>query len=152
MSSDELTPKQQAIVGKWLLDRAENFDEYMKGIGINAIKRAIGNRIKPTVVISRGGSCPQLQLWKVSVKSTFKNEDWEFGIGERTKRNTIDGRCFLTTVTWDGDVLVEKQEVCNEDPNAVPSTIRRSVNDDGELVAECLVGDVVAKRFFKRVD
>uniref|UniRef100_A0A7E4W050 FABP domain-containing protein n=1 Tax=Panagrellus redivivus TaxID=6233 RepID=A0A7E4W050_PANRE len=149
MSSTELTPKQEAILGSWILDRSVNFDEYLKKIGINAFKRAIARKANPMIIVSIDDDD---ETWKVTVKSAFRKDEWTFVVGERVKQKTIDGRCFWTTATWDGDVLVEIQEVCDEDPSAVPSIIRRYVNRDDFLVAECIAGNVVAKRYYKRVD
>lgn len=117
-----------------------------QGIGIGAFKRAIGNSIKPVVEIELLDD----GIWVVSVKSTFKNETWKFKLGEKMKMKTIDGRIFWVTAYFDGNCLVETQENCGEDKSAIPSTVKRYIKDN-ELVAECIVGNVVAYRYFKRI-
>lgn len=56
-------------------------------IGIGAIKRALGNSTTPIVTISVNED-----LWTVSVKSTFKNDQWQFQLNEKFRQTTIDGK------------------------------------------------------------
>ncbi|KAH7728547.1 fatty acid-binding proteinepidermal-like protein [Aphelenchoides avenae] len=141
-----LTAAQEALLGKWKLESSENFDTYMKEIGIGVMKRTIGNNIKPVMVFSCDG-----ETWCVKVESTFKNDQWQFENGVRTKITTIDGRIFWCTVTISEDgVWTEEQERAEEDKNAIPSTVTRKIVD-GKLIVECKANGVVATRTFHRI-
>ena len=46
---------ESKLVGSWELISSENFDEYMKEIGVNIMQRKIAATIKPNVIISNVG-------------------------------------------------------------------------------------------------
>ncbi|KAK1792906.1 hypothetical protein P4O66_001637 [Electrophorus voltai] len=100
----------------WKLTDSQNFDEYMKALGVGFATRQVGNVTKPTIVISQEGE-------KVVVKtlSTFKNTEISFKLGEDFDETTADDRnvkilLYLifginqSTVTLDGDKLVHVQK------------------------------------------
>ena len=52
---------------------SENFDEYMKAIGVGFAMRKIGGTVKPTYIISQDGN-----NWTIKMQSTFKNSEYTF--------------------------------------------------------------------------
>lgn len=60
----------KAFCATWKLTDSQNFDEYMKALGVGFATRQVGNVTKPTVTISQEGD-------KVAIRtqSTFKNRD-----------------------------------------------------------------------------
>lgn len=66
-----------ALNASWILESSENFDELMKELGVNFILRKAGNMVTPTVIISNEGD-----KWSIKIRSTFKNTDDDFVIGE----------------------------------------------------------------------
>ncbi|KAI7804671.1 fatty acid binding protein 7, brain, a [Triplophysa rosa] len=93
-----------AFCATWKLVDSQNFDEYMKALGVGFATRQVGNVTKPTVVISHEGD-------KVVVKtlSTFKNTEISFKLGEEFDETTADDRHVKSTVTLEGDKLVQIQ-------------------------------------------
>ncbi|XP_056623578.1 fatty acid binding protein 7, brain, a [Triplophysa dalaica] len=93
-----------AFCATWKLVDSQNFDEYMKALGVGFATRQVGNVTKPTVVISHEGD-------KVVVKtlSTFKNTEISFKLGEEFDETTADDRHVKSTVTLEGDKLVHIQ-------------------------------------------
>ncbi len=83
-----------SLVGTWDLDSSENFDEYMKELGMNIflilqlfknmiflmnpiekgvgfILRKAGNSVKIALIIEKNEN-----KWTLNVRSTFKNHDF----------------------------------------------------------------------------
>ncbi|MEQ2207772.1 hypothetical protein XENOCAPTIV_018332 [Xenoophorus captivus] len=84
-----------AFCATWKLVESENFDEYMKALGVGFATRQVGNVTKPTVIISQEGD-------KVVIRtqSTFKNTEITFTLGEEFDETTADDRnckivCFF---------------------------------------------------------
>ncbi|KAG2468756.1 FABP7 protein, partial [Polypterus senegalus] len=94
-----------AFCSTWKLIDSQNFDEYMKALGVGFATRQVGNVTKPTVIISQEGD-------KVVIKtqSTFKNTEISFKLGDEFDENTPDDRHCKSTVTLDGDKLVHVQK------------------------------------------
>uniref|UniRef100_A0A8C7XFA8 Cellular retinoic acid-binding protein 1 n=1 Tax=Oryzias sinensis TaxID=183150 RepID=A0A8C7XFA8_9TELE len=71
----------------WKLVDSQNFDEYMKALGVGFATRQVGNVTKPTIVISQDGD-------KVVVKtqSTFRNTELSAKLGEEFDETTPDDR------------------------------------------------------------
>ncbi|KAJ8396251.1 hypothetical protein AAFF_G00021180 [Aldrovandia affinis] len=84
---------------------SENFDEYMKALGVGFATRQVGNVTKPTVIIGKEGD-------KVVVKtqSTFKNTEISFKLGEEFDESTADDRQCKSVVSLEGDKLVHVQK------------------------------------------
>ncbi|KAI6182135.1 FABP domain-containing protein [Aphelenchoides bicaudatus] len=140
-----LNSAQQQLLGSWKLEHSENFDEYMKEIGIGAIKRALGNSTTPVVTISVNED-----VWTVQVQSTFKNDEWKFKLNEKFKQKTIDGREFWCVVTLSDDGRIVETQENIEGNNDVPSVITRFV-EGGKLVAESQANNVKATRLYVRI-
>ena len=80
----------------------------------------------------------------VSTTSTFKSSTIEFKLGEEFDEKRMDGNTVKTTVTRDGNKLIQKQ-------NATPPVeIVREFFDD-KMVTTCKCKDVVNVRTYKRV-
>uniref|UniRef100_A0AAQ6IJM9 Fatty acid binding protein 7, brain, a n=1 Tax=Anabas testudineus TaxID=64144 RepID=A0AAQ6IJM9_ANATE len=76
-----------AFCASWKLVDSQNFDEYMKSLGVGFATRQVGIVTKPTVVISQDGD-------KVVVKtlSAFRNTEISAKLGEEFDETTPDDR------------------------------------------------------------
>ncbi|XP_069008657.1 fatty acid binding protein 7, brain, a [Embiotoca jacksoni] len=94
-----------AFCATWKLVDSQNFDEYMKALGVGFATRQVGNVTKPTVAISQDGD-------KVVVKtlSTFRNTEISSKLGEEFDETTPDDRHVKSTFTMEGDKLVHVQK------------------------------------------
>lgn len=124
------------FVGKWNMESSENFDAYMKAVGVGTIMAKVGSTAKPTLHISIDGD-----TWTLKSETTFKTSKVEFKLGEEFDETTVDDRQMKTTFTLDGNKLIQDQK------GAIPSTIIREVNGN-KMVVTCKAGDVVATRHY----
>jgi len=124
--------------GKWHLEKSENFDEYMKAIGVGMATRLIANKLKPSTEISIADD-----EWCIKTLSTFKNTELKFKLSEEFDETTPDGRKVKTTVTADANKLTFDQK---GDP---PTTIIREFTDSTmKLIMKAK--DVTATREYKK--
>ncbi|KAF4025089.1 hypothetical protein G4228_017119 [Cervus hanglu yarkandensis] len=77
----------EAFCATWKLTDSQNFDEYMKALGVGFATRQVGNVTKPTVIISQEGDRVVIRT-----QSTFKNTEISFHLGEEFDETTADDR------------------------------------------------------------
>uniref|UniRef100_A0A3P9IG40 Cellular retinoic acid-binding protein 1 n=1 Tax=Oryzias latipes TaxID=8090 RepID=A0A3P9IG40_ORYLA len=130
----------EQFAGTWTLASSENFDEYMKAVGMGFATRQMGNITKPNLVIQVGAD----GLISMKAESTFKTTEIKFRLGEEFDETTVDGRNVKSTFTLDNGKLVQKQ---NWDGKT--STLEREIQD-GKLIAKCIMDDVVAVRTYEK--
>ncbi|KAK7604813.1 hypothetical protein V9T40_005999 [Parthenolecanium corni] len=87
------------------LTSSQNFDEYMKAIGVNVVTRKIGNSVRPVVELTQE---PDGKL-KLTSKSTFKNAGITFNLDEEFDEETLDGRKVKSIITLEGNKLIQIQ-------------------------------------------
>uniref|UniRef100_UPI0037E6FD51 fatty acid binding protein 4b n=1 Tax=Semicossyphus pulcher TaxID=241346 RepID=UPI0037E6FD51 len=129
----------EQFVGTWTLASSENFDEYMKALGVGFATRQMGNMAKPNLVISVDDGV-------ISMKSetTFKTTEIKFKLNEEFEETTADGRKTMTTFTLENGKLVQLQSW-----EGKKTTLEREVQD-GKLTAKCIMDDVVAVRTYEK--
>lgn len=126
----------EVFAGTWNLQSSENFDDYMKAVGVGAIMAKLGSTAKPTLIITVTGD-----HWTLKSETTFKTTKVEFQLGVEFDETTADDRKMKTTFTLDGNKLTQDQK------GEIPSVITREVNGDKMLVT-CKAKDVVATRHY----
>ncbi|KAM4824683.1 fatty acid-binding protein 12 [Ictidomys tridecemlineatus] len=128
------------LQGKWKSISCENFEKYMKEMGIGRANRKLGRLAKPTVTISTNGD-----VITIKTKSIFRNNKISFKLGEEFEETTPGGHKTKSTVTLDNDTLVQVQ-----DWNGKETTIRRKLVD-GKMVVESAVNNIICTRTYERV-
>jgi len=132
----------EQFVGKFKLVSSENFDEYMKKLGIGFALRAIGNSVKPTIDVKHEGD-----KWIIESHSTFKNVYLNFKLGEEFEETTPDGRVVKSVITLEDGKLIHKQKAIKEGDK--DTVITREIKDgDMHVGMEC--DGVSAVRIYKR--
>ncbi|KAF6213017.1 hypothetical protein GE061_010731 [Apolygus lucorum] len=106
---------------KYKLDKSENFDEYLKALGVGMLTRKVVNSISPVVELVHNGD----SSYTFKSTSTFKTIVINFKIGEEFIQDLPDGRKVPTIITQEGDnKLVEEQK------GDKPTTIVREFTKD----------------------
>merc|ERR1712150_65505 len=133
--------KMSKLVGTWNLVESENFDDYLKVMGVSFMLRKVASTIKPSLTIENSGND-----WVFKVTSTFKNQETKFTDGVAFDEATMDGRESTNTIRSEGsDKLVQEQTV-----GGLKNHIVREVVDD-RLVMTMNSQGVSCKRIYKRV-
>ncbi|WKX92151.1 hypothetical protein Q1695_010294 [Nippostrongylus brasiliensis] len=128
--------------GVWVSDKSENFDEYMKEVGVGLIARKAAAHIKVQLEIKKEGD-----MWVCLQTSTFKNTKLEFKLGEEFEETTPDGRKFKSLIKLLDGKLVHTQTPINAEDK--PSTITRWI-ENGRLMVTLESGGVVCRREYVR--
>ncbi|XP_060878986.1 fatty acid-binding protein, muscle-like [Metopolophium dirhodum] len=128
---------------KYKLDTSENFDEYMKALGVGLVKRTLGNSATPVVELTKT-SDGKLAL---SSNSTMKNSLIVFSLNEEFVEETLDGRKVNSIIRQDGNKLVHVQK---SDKHS-ETTIVREFNPD-ELKMVLTIDKITCTRIYKPVD
>ncbi|VDD92708.1 unnamed protein product [Enterobius vermicularis] len=135
----------EKIVGKWTFVESENFDAYMKQVGVGLVTRKMANTLKPTLTFSRDGD-----KWKMVSVSTFKTHVTEFTIGEEFDETTGDGRVLKSVFTIEGDKLIQIEKPIKKEDKE--SRFERYVDENGHLIIICESGGVRCRRVYKKAE
>uniref|UniRef100_A0AAY5KNN8 Cytosolic fatty-acid binding proteins domain-containing protein n=1 Tax=Esox lucius TaxID=8010 RepID=A0AAY5KNN8_ESOLU len=114
------------FVGTWKMISSENFDDYMKALGVGFATRQVGNRTKPSLIIN----LDDVGMICVKSQSTFKTVEIKFKLNEPFEETTADDRKTMTVFTLENGKLVQKQTWDGKE-----TTIEREVTGDGKLIA-----------------
>ncbi|KAF1752119.1 hypothetical protein GCK72_018673 [Caenorhabditis remanei] len=130
------------FAGRWKLVSSENFDEYMKEIGVGLITRKAAAHLKPSLEIYLEGD-----TWHINQYSTFKNTKLAFKLGEEFVENSPDDRTYNSVLTFEDGKLVHRQNKIKETHK---SSVLLSWLENGKLIQTYQSGDVICRREFER--
>jgi len=127
------------LAGKYVLESSENFDEFLKALGVGFLMRNMAKVQTPTVEITEADGD-----YSIKTVTTFKTTELKFKLGEEFEEDRLDGAKVKTKISREGNKLVQEQF------GETPCNIVREVEGD-KLSTVCTVGDVVSTRIYKRV-
>jgi fatty acid-binding protein 3 len=135
----------EAFVGKWKLVESENFDEYMKAVGVGLMTRKLGATVKPVMTVTVNGS-----HWSIVSESTFKTITMEFDLDKEFDETTPDGRQMKSTITLtpDGKLVQQQRKVKDGDKDSV---LTRYV-EGNRLITVCESQGIVCKRIYEKTE
>ncbi len=120
------------FAGTYQMTMSDGYEAYLKAIGVGLATRKITASQTPAVEVQEDGD-----NFRLKTTITLKTTDLAFKAGEEFVEETDDGRKFNTTVTRDGNTLIQVQKL-------------DTLSADG-LEATFQTGDTVSKRSYKRL-
>lgn len=133
------------FVGKWKLVESENFDEYMKAVGVGLMTRKLGGAAKPVMDITITDG-----KWRFHSVSTFKTVDCDFELDKEFDETTADGRKLKSTfrLTSDGKLVQDQKKIKDDDKDSI---ITRYV-EGNKLITVCESQGITSKRIYEKVE
>jgi len=121
---------------KYKLSSSENFEEVMKELGVGWITRKLGNAATPVIELTENNG-----EYSLTSKSTFKNTDLRFRVGQEFQEETPDGRTVKSIITQNGNTLTHTQQ------GEKTTTIVRTFTPE-KVTMVIKVGDVTSTRVY----
>ncbi|CAK7289667.1 Fatty acid-binding protein 9 [Vulpes lagopus] len=130
----------EPFLGTWKLVSSENFEEYLKQLGMNAAARNLAGLAKPRISISANGN-------EVNIKteSSFKNTEISFKLGEEFEETTADNRKVKSIITLTSGSMIHVQKWLGKE-----TTIKRQIVD-GKMIVEYSMNKTVSTRIYEKV-
>ncbi|KRZ60784.1 Fatty acid-binding -like protein 6 [Trichinella nativa] len=133
----------EKFIGKYRFVSSENFDEFMKALGVNYLLRKIANAASPIVEFSL-----DRDVWTLRNISTFRTLEISFRLGEEVDEVTPDGRHVKTVFTYENGELKQVQKAVK--PGEKDSIFIRKLEGD-KLITTCICGNVTSIRVLQRI-
>ncbi|RUS73858.1 hypothetical protein EGW08_018380, partial [Elysia chlorotica] len=125
--------------GTWALEKSENFDEYMKALGVSYPWRVIGNAAKPKQDISVSAG-----HWTIATSTPATKVLIKFDLNKQFDETTPDGRKVKSISTVEGNKLITHQK------GAVDSVITRDFGKNSFVMTLAAKGQTCT-RHYKRL-
>ncbi|RXG71572.1 Fatty acid-binding protein, partial [Armadillidium vulgare] len=87
LNENDKSEKMSKILGSYVLESSDNFDNFMKALGIGLVTRTMANKTTPTIIFTEKGG-----VYTMQTVSTFKSYDINFRLGEEFDELSSDGR------------------------------------------------------------
>ncbi|XP_053415413.1 fatty acid-binding protein 9-like [Nycticebus coucang] len=130
----------EPFLGTWKLVSSENFEEYLKELGVDPAARKLAVSVKPIVKMSVNG-----ETVNIKIESSLKNSEISFKLGEEFDETTADNRKVKSIVTLDNGSMIQVQKWLGKE-----TTVKRKIVD-GKMVMECTMNNIVSTRTYEKV-
>lgn len=131
----------ETFIGSWQLYDSQNFDDFLKELGVGYFTRVAAGAASSTYYISKNDQGE----WVLKTASTFGDSEIKFKSGVTFKESRLDGNTVDSTITIVGNVWKQVQK---SDANVV--TIDREFIGD-EIITTSTVNGVECVRKYKKV-
>ena len=138
-------PEKDPFPGRYLMEKSDGFDDFMKALGVGMIKRRLANSVVPIneIEISEDG------LYTIRTLTTVRNTELSFHLNQTFTEDVIDGRKTQTTATRTGNLLVLDQKG-DRSRGEKDSVMTREVEGD-IMTMKLIVDNVTCVRIYKRM-
>ncbi|MCI4389812.1 hypothetical protein PGIGA_G00103280 [Pangasianodon gigas] len=126
--------------GSWKFVKSENFDDYMKAIGVNDELRSVANVVKPVITISQ-----EEESVVITTQTVVSKKELRFRLGEEFEEESTDGRSCKSVINLEGEKLIQVQK-----DESKEITIVREIQD-GKLIMTLTLDEVTAVVTFEKV-
>ena len=134
-------------IGKFERISADNYEEFLKAVGVNLLLRKAATASNPTMEVSK-----ENETWTITTSTMLKSIPLKFKLGKQFDETTPDGREVSSIVTQEGNKFVCIQTAKREGQLSTKS-VRDFTADECVTTVE-VVGakpPVLCKQVFKRV-
>ncbi|HWW05074.1 lipocalin/fatty-acid binding family protein [Collimonas sp.] len=128
------------IVGEYKMSSSDNYDAYLSALGTGMIMRKLLTTAKPTETISIAGDTIAIKISTVS-----KTNEIKFTLGQQFDETTISDKQFRTTVTSEGNILIQNQI----DGDSKTGVITREFTTEG-MTKKMEFGPVKARQVYTK--
>ncbi|XP_045599849.1 fatty acid-binding protein [Procambarus clarkii] len=129
------------LEGKYQHERSENFDEFLKAIGVPLIPRKLMLTSKPDVEVVRDGD-----RWTIRMLTLIKTIEYAFTPGEVVKSETMGGLAE-NVFSVEGSCIRQTQKSAN-----YTTEIVREFSQEGlAMTLTHVESGTVCHRYFKRI-
>jgi len=130
------------FTGKYTRVSEENYNEFLKALGVNFVLRKAATSSTPVMDISESDG-----NWVMKTSTTMKSVELKFKLGVAFEEDTTDGRKCETTVTMEDNKLITTQKAIKKGEKDVKAV--REFFDD-KLIMTMTVDDVTSTQVYKR--
>ncbi|KAJ6223913.1 hypothetical protein RDWZM_002458 [Blomia tropicalis] len=129
------------IFGKYKLATSENFDPFLKEIGVSLVTRKLANAASPSLDVSQDDE----GFYVIKATAPFKTQTTKFKLGEEFDEERMDGKKVKSIVTAEGNTYTQIQK----DKDLEIKYIREFTGDEIKVTSIC--NNVSCLRVYKRV-
>ncbi|CAD6187385.1 unnamed protein product [Caenorhabditis auriculariae] len=141
----EIPPK---FFGKFVLDRSENFDEFLSAKGVNWLLRQMIKLASVTKVIGKGDKPSTYNYENLTSKKNTLYHGWE--LGKTFRAEGLDGKPHDITFNYVNGELTEKHIRLDEPADNNTETYHYTIDDKDQLVLKMENNNIICRRWFKR--
>jgi len=131
------------VCGKWQLKESENFEDFMKALGVGYMVRKLGNQSKPLLTINKDNDS-----YSMKSESLVKTSEFSFKLNEQFDELSADGRKMKSLMTMIAPNTM-KHLMLGTEGGKDSFCVREFMEDQMKCV--CQVDDVVTTRMYARI-
>ena len=134
------------LPGRYLMETSDNFDDFMKALGVGLIKRKLANSVIPIneIEIADNG------IYTIRTVTTVRTSEISFKLNEPFTEDTIDGRKTQTVATRVGNFLKLDQKG-DKSRGEKDSVMTRDLVGN-VITMELIVDNITCTRIYKRIE